>query len=263
MNANEARCGDGYIPRGLLLQWHITNRCNLRCAHCYQETYQGEEHELEDLLPILDQYQQLLSSWRKSGARDGVKGHVTVTGGEPFVRRDFIGLLHEFALRRGEFSFGILTNGTLINEDTVACLAELRPRFIQVSMEGGREVHDKIRGPGNYDDVVVAIRRLLRAKLPTIISFTAHRENFRQFPEVARLGRALGVDRVWTDRLIPSGAGKAIQGLVMSPAETREYCRVITTAREEASRSLCHHTEIAAHRALQFLTSAPSDLFWI
>lgn len=258
MDHNATSCRDGYVPRGLLLQWHITNRCNLRCAHCYQETYQGEERGLADLLEILRQDQELLAVWRESRPGNRVKGHITVTGGEPFVRADFIDLLHEFAMRRNEFTFGILTNGVLIQEDTARCLAEMRPSFVQVSIEGPREEHDQIRGPGNYDKVVTAVRRLVGARIRTIISFTAHRQNFRLFPEVARLGRQLGVSRVWTDRMIPSGSGKAMEHALMTPTETREYCQIIQAARQEAVRSKADHTEIAAHRALQFLAADDS-----
>ena len=75
-----------YVPRGLLLQWHVTERCNLRCAHCYQDEYAGSELNFQQLLEVLSQFTGLLKSWRNSGGRI-VRGHVTVTGGEPFVRR--------------------------------------------------------------------------------------------------------------------------------------------------------------------------------
>ena len=39
-----------YRPRMLVLQWHITERCNLRCAHCYQDGYAGEELSHQQLL---------------------------------------------------------------------------------------------------------------------------------------------------------------------------------------------------------------------
>ena len=37
------------------VQWHLTNRCNLRCAHCYQEDYTGDsEMGLEALNSVVD-----------------------------------------------------------------------------------------------------------------------------------------------------------------------------------------------------------------
>ncbi|MEN8216693.1 MAG: hypothetical protein ABFS56_10035 [Pseudomonadota bacterium] len=58
-------------------------------------------------------------------------------------------------------------------------------------------------GKGNLAQTITAIKNLRRQKIPTLISFTAHRQNFHEFPEVARLGRRLRVNRVWADRLIP------------------------------------------------------------
>jgi MoaA/NifB/PqqE/SkfB family radical SAM enzyme len=52
------------MPNGLLLQWHITEGCNLRCAHCYQDGYEGEELPFDDLLTVLEQYKDLLRRWR-------------------------------------------------------------------------------------------------------------------------------------------------------------------------------------------------------
>ena len=151
-----------YCPRGLLLQWHVTERCNLRCAHCYQESYSGSELEFGQLLNILGQYQDLLAEWRSTSKRRNLRGHITVTGGEPFVRSDFLDLLEVFAAHRKHFSFAILTNGTFIDTAMVRRLRKLRPAFVQVSMEGSQATHDRIRGAGNFDRTVTAIKHLVR-----------------------------------------------------------------------------------------------------
>lgn len=44
------------------MQWHITDRCNLRCAHCYQESYSGREPSYSDLIHVLGEYRRLLNS---------------------------------------------------------------------------------------------------------------------------------------------------------------------------------------------------------
>ena len=62
-NRADSRQSEPYIPRGLLLQWHVTERCNLRCAHCYQEAYSGEELRFQDLLNVLEIDRQPVS-WR-------------------------------------------------------------------------------------------------------------------------------------------------------------------------------------------------------
>ena len=241
-----------YIPRRLLLQWHVTERCNLRCSHCYQDGHAGADPNFEDLLKVLAQFQELLAGWRREARPVPVRGHITVTGGEPFVRRDFLQLLEVLSANRAHFSFAILTNGSLIDAAMAARLRKLGPRFVQVSVEGSQATHDRIRGPGSFERTVAALNHLVRAGVPALISFTAHRANFREFPEVARLGRRLRVARVWADRLIPWGTGAALQEQVLTPDETREFFNIMLKARAQAVHSWFGRTEIAMHRALQF-----------
>jgi MoaA/NifB/PqqE/SkfB family radical SAM enzyme len=51
---------NAHPARRHLLQWHITDRCDLRCSHCYQETYSDPELNLSQLLSIVDQYDKFL-----------------------------------------------------------------------------------------------------------------------------------------------------------------------------------------------------------
>jgi radical SAM protein with 4Fe4S-binding SPASM domain len=107
---------------------------------------------------------------------------------------------------------------------------------------------------------VAGLEHLVRAGVPTVIAFTAHRGNYREFPQVAALGRQLGVARVWADRLIPWGNGSAMHDQLLTADETREFVLLITRARAEGGRRRSGlfgragaHTEIAGNRALQFL----------
>ncbi len=251
---SEEVCGGGpYIPGSLLFQWHITERCNLRCNHCYQEVYGGEELNFKGLIQILDQFKTLLADWRIQNDKRGLKGHITITGGEPFVHKDFMRLLEVFAENRDQFSFAILTNGSFIDMKMAQRLKTLNPSFIQVSMEGDKEVHDSIRGEGDFDQTVSALKALVRVGIPTMISFTAHRGNFREFPKVARIGRKLKVSKIWSDRFIPNGSGHDAGTEPLNPQETREYFEVMESARHESENAWFNKTQVAMHRALQFL----------
>jgi radical SAM protein with 4Fe4S-binding SPASM domain len=244
-----------YRPKGLLLQWHLTNRCNLRCSHCYQETYGGGELSFDELLAVLRQYEALLAEWRNTAGKiSAVRGHITLTGGEPFVRKDFVPFLEHVAAARERYSFAILTNGSFVDVPIARELRRLRPRFVQVSVEGGEATHDRIRGAGDFRRTIRAIKRLVRFGVPTMISFTAHRQNYREFPEVARLGVKLGVDKVWSDRLIPAmSKGNISASDCLTPAETAEFFQLMAAGKREARQRWFARTEIAMHRALQFL----------
>ena len=65
-------------------QWHITDACNLRCSHCYQENYSPKsELPLKNLKKIADGFFLTLSKWNK-------KGDISITGGEPLLRKDLL-----------------------------------------------------------------------------------------------------------------------------------------------------------------------------
>ena len=38
-----------------LIQWHLTERCNLRCKHCYQEGGQVQELSREQIFAVIDE----------------------------------------------------------------------------------------------------------------------------------------------------------------------------------------------------------------
>ncbi len=234
----------------LLLQWHITERCNAHCRHCYQDERAHSELSLTQLLFILDQYKALLAQWRRLSRRH-IGGHITITGGDPLIREDFPQLLGILARHKKWFTFALLTNGLAIDVPTAQFLKSLSPRFVQVSLEGGRSVHDHLRGEGNFDQTVAAIARLVRTGIPTSIAFTAHKANFREFSEIAAIGRKLGVARVWADRLIPLGRGSTMFHQMLDPNEAWQL--FVRMDKERAKEN--GKTRIAMHRALQFMVA--------
>lgn len=238
-------------PKHLLMQWHITDRCNLRCQHCYQEGYSEEGPDFAQLISILDQYEILLATLSRGDKR--IRGQINITGGEPFLRNDFLHLLREIRKRR--IPFAILTNGSLIDTKTARFLKRVAPRFVQLSLEGTQARHDKIRGKGDYARVLDSIRILKQAGIRILISFTAHKENFREFPEIADLCHRAGVTRLWSDRFIPLGAGNDNTTETLSPQETKELFTLMTsgTKRRWYQRG---KGGVSMRRALQFLVSS-------
>jgi len=238
--------------RGLLLQWHVTERCNFRCAHCYQEGYATDELSLRELLQISDQFKQLLARRRAEVGEAPYGGHLSLTGGEPFIRPDFLTLLEHLAAEKAQFTFAILTNGSMFDGPMTDRLADLGPRFVQVSIDGAERTNDSLRARGAFQQAVSALKHLVRARVSTAIAFTAQRRNYREFTEVARLGCDVGVDRVWADRLIPWGSGVGLGDDLLGPAETREFFEIMERARAEAERHF-GRTKVVLSRALQFL----------
>ncbi len=238
------------IPKHFLLQWHITECCNLRCRHCYQEQFQRNELSFDKLLTIFEQFKNFITTLEQS-VQSKITAHITVTGGEPFIRKDFFDLLTLFYEHRHLLSFSILTNGSFIDEQCAKNLRKLSPRFVQVSLEGGEQTHNHIRGKNHFQETIIAIKNLHKQQITTLISFTAHRGNYKEFPQVAEIGRRLKVKRIWADRLIPQGGGANLQ--IMNPQETLQFFQIMAQTKRQFQKRWFNCTEIAMHRALQFL----------
>ena len=170
-------------------QWHITDRCNLRCSHCYQEDYSGaNELGLDDLKRIADEIIRALSTWNKSG-------DIAITGGEPLVKKEMFPLIHYLESADEVSSLDILSNGTLINESMVEQIRELKKiRCVQISLDGASpESNNAIRGKSTFEKAVSSIHLLRNKGISVNIMFTLQRKNVRDIPSIIDLVVAEGI----------------------------------------------------------------------
>lgn len=228
-----------------ILQWHITEACNLKCKHCYQEQHVPMQLSYSALEHILFEYKTLLKKL-------GKKGHINITGGEPLCNPHFFKLLEEFKKDKDLYSFSILTNGTLINQKIAKKIKEYDPLYVQVSLEGGKKVNDFIRGKNSYKRIIHGMKCLVDENIFTSISFTATHLNYKEFPKVVKLAKKYHVQNVWSDRYIP--LSKKEEELVLSGKETIEYFKILAKERRKLNAS-CFSTHVSMNRALQFLVT--------
>ena len=88
-------------------QWHITERCNKNCRHCYQNGHPSDDLPLSDLYTILEFMDEALTKW-------DLKGSLSLTGGEPFIRySDLHSLMGRIDQLDNFAYYDILTNGSL------------------------------------------------------------------------------------------------------------------------------------------------------
>lgn len=232
-----------------VFQWHITHRCNLRCQHCYQEDYNKDlnKEELTDIFYKILEY---------INAHNYI-GHINFTGGEPLLSNHFFDLLD--LCKKYHITFGILTNGTLIDEEIVKKLLQYDElRFVQVSIDGIKETHDRIRGEGNFDKTLSAIRLLKQVHIQTMVSFTCTKNNFKELKDVIKICRKNGVDRFWTDRLIPIGNNTLD---IVSTDEYMQYLKILGRESRKAKRNPFVKMRIHTNRALQFVCGCEENCY--
>lgn len=143
----------------------VAQKCNLGCTYCYAEGggFGGPARAMP--WPVAEAAVRRLVE----GAAPGERVHLSFLGGEPLTNRATIRRACELAagLARAKgvaIGFAITTNGTLIAPED----GELFERYgfaVTVSIDGPREVHDRLRptkgGRGSYDRLIERVRPLL------------------------------------------------------------------------------------------------------
>jgi len=234
------------MTRYITLQWHLSEACNLRCKHCYQENHKPVQLPYKDLLKILNQYRELLH-------KTGCKGHINLTGGEPLFCPHLFKLLDEFKKDADLYSFAILTNGTLLTDEMAKKLASYKPWFIQVSLEGGKKTNDYVRGEGTFEKIGAAIKLLKKYNIRVSVSFTATKLNYKELPDVVDYVEEMGGDAVWSDRYIPLGDQRD-SDFIMGLEETQDWLNIMMTKRKKQFNE-GKKTYVSMSRALQFIKS--------
>jgi radical SAM protein with 4Fe4S-binding SPASM domain len=148
-----------------------------------------------------------------------------ITGGEPFVRKDFfkfLEVLAKNALLYG-YKWVIMCNGSFLTEETVVKLKKLNVNNIQVSLEGTKKLNDEIRGKGSFDKTIKAIKILKKNNISTSVSLTLTRKNMNNVFSLIKELDLLGVDILGIRRLVPWGRGSGLDKYLLSPQELKDF----------------------------------------
>jgi len=170
----------GLMPAPKSVDLSLTGRCNLSCRYCF---YADSMHTRTDL-PA----ERWLACFAELGSL-GVQ-RACLSGGEVFVRKDLFTLID--GLIANKMRYSILSNGTLITEETMAAFREgkrrLRLDSIQVSIDGScAEVHDLSRPHKSFDRAVHGLRLLVENKFPVTVRTTINHHNVHDLEKIAAL----------------------------------------------------------------------------
>lgn len=150
-------------------RFHLTQRCQLECTHCYTSSspYLSKDGEL----PV-ERWIQLVEEFAENG---GAK--ILFTGGEALVYKGCIEIMrraHDLGLEVTLFSNGMLIPRYL---DELKEVADV----VQISVDGPSEKsHDAIRGRNSFTRAIRAIRLLLDAGVDTRVSTTIMLNNWEE-----------------------------------------------------------------------------------
>jgi radical SAM protein with 4Fe4S-binding SPASM domain len=206
-------------PRLQSLIFEVTQRCNHACLHCYN-VWQGERTP-QYPRGELDTHQTLSLLGRALDETDC--GHVTLTGGEPLLRKDLPILLDLLSERNVRAT--IITNGRLLDERSAVSLIGHGAGLFELPLLGPtREIHDQLSGaPGAWDSVLAAMANLRLHHGQFVTAFVATRLNIGTLYETIRLAFAFGARAVMFNRFNPGGRGRLhLHELLPSVGQVRD-----------------------------------------
>jgi radical SAM protein with 4Fe4S-binding SPASM domain len=200
-----------------LAVWNLTNACNLKCRHCYQNAGKKARDELS-----LEEKFSVIKELRDAGVVS-----IAFSGGEPLMSPDFFDVAQ--VARENDIHVALATNGTLITPETARLLRKIDVCYVEVSLDAASpELHDTFRGiPGSHALSLQGIRNSLEAGIFTSIATTVTRYNLKEVCDIIELGRKMKVDRFIHFNFIPSGRGLGIIQADITPEEREELLRTL------------------------------------
>ena len=173
--------------RPYVISWNLTNRCNLKCVHCYLDAGSqsvrrlstggfADRSELDtpECLSIIDQI-----------AGFAPEALIILTGGEPLLRRDILEIIRYG--KQNDLWMVCGTNGVLITRRLADILKEAGLRGLALSLDAlDPKIHDRFRGvEGAWRNTVEGAQILRQADFSFIVQTTVAKHNFRDIEAIA------------------------------------------------------------------------------
>lgn len=195
----------------ITIVWNFTNRCNLNCLHCHQDSSpmsSSPELTSSEAFDVID------------NMSDAGVAVLTFSGGEPLLRKD----LFDVVKRANDSGMlcTIASNGTLMTRETVTKIAKAGIRRVEIGLDGATaETHDFLRNKrGSFEATVKGIRNCAASGFDEIATtMTLHSKNINELEKTMELAEKLGATRFYLNRLIPAGRGKEADYLDVTPEE--------------------------------------------
>lgn len=155
----------------------IANACNERCVHCYIP------HKYKTDIMDSTLFYRIIEEGRKMNII-----HVTLSGGEPLLHKDFISFLKK--CRELDLSVNVLSNLTLLTDQMIDEMKKNPLLSVQTSIYAMKpDIHDNItKVERSLEKTLCGVKKLLNANIPIQISCPVMKQNKNDFVSVIRWG---------------------------------------------------------------------------
>jgi len=219
------------IKAPLKVQWKITNRCNLRCEHCYTNANDHENTDLEDSL-----LKRVANDIISAGIME-----VTISGGEALLVKGIENIVT--MLMNSGVSVLIFTNGILLKE-FIDKLPDVTKHLLHfsVSIDGNEKIHDEIRGKGTFAKSIEGIKYAISHGYKLVTNTVIMKKNIGCIGALISYLHKMGVDQVQLSNLIIKG--RANEKMQVTVSERKELMRQLSSIVNDIGETEILYAEI-------------------
>lgn len=207
----------------MIVSWMTTNRCNLKCEHCYQDAREATDKELST-----DEAKKMIEEIARAGFKIMI-----FSGGEPLMRPDIYELVAHAAAQGLRPVFG--TNGTLLTPAVAARLKDAGACAMGISVDSlDPAKHDRFRGlPDAYNLTMAGIEACREVGLPFQLHTTVVDWNRDEVCSITDFAVEAGAIAHYIFFLIPVGRGRYIEETSLKVLENERLLRDIMRKADE------------------------------
>lgn len=200
------------------LFWECTLTCNAHCKHCGSNAEKRKYKEELTTKEIKEAFKQIAEFMNAPSI------FISVTGGEPLVREDLCEVM-EYATKQLGFSWGMTTNGILLNDKNIEKLKKAKLSTISISIDGLEQTHDEFRGmPGSYKTIIENIKNLKKANFVEHIQATTvvNKTNIDELEALYNVMLELNLDSWRLASMDPIGRANENDELLLDGKELKQ-----------------------------------------
>ena len=219
--SNRTKLPEDCLSTPSKVYFELTRKCNLHCRNCYNKSNSPLNYELST-----EKIMKLIKRLSDIGVFE-----LRLTGGEPTIHPDFFKIV-DYA-KKLDFFLSLGSNGVW-DESTRKKILCSGINIVIISIDGPKEINDKIRGKGSFEKAVESISNISKNKdIYLKINMTLGKYNKNNIEYVVSLADSLGV-KVVNLGLIKL-TGRAIDRLpvVLSKKDTYEVIKQVTILRKK------------------------------
>lgn len=176
----------------------ITNFCNLRCKHCYNNSSSEGKKVLS--------YDQIIKAVDK--IRNYQIKTIILSGGEALLHTDIWDIVKY--LKSRDMKVLLLSNGTTLNQEIIEKLKKFDVH-LQISLDGANAAsNDIVRGKGSFEKIIKALDLIYKLEYnnKTSINVVVNKNNYKELNEIYEKIMHYKIDELGFNLLQQQGRAK-------------------------------------------------------